>query len=243
MKGYTKEQVKKFVEESESISDVLVKIGYAKSGAAFRQFLKFSKDNNIDVSKLLLPKKSKGGGGIRTAKSIEEVAVENSTFDRASLKAKILKLGLKKYECEECGQPPMWRGKEIHLILDHINGINNDHRLENLRFLCPMCNATLDTHGGKNNRVYKSCEECGGKYYGVNDKFCSMKCSSKYIARLNKKDRKAIRPKFADLMIEIEETNFVAVGKKYGVTDNTIRKWVRYYEKYGDDSLQEDSEK
>lgn len=239
MKGYSKEKIQEIVKTSESISEVLVKIGYAKSGAAFKQFLKFSKDNDIDVSNLLLPKKKVTQ--VRVAKSIEEVAVENSTFDRASLKAKILKLGLKKYECEECGHPPLWRGKEIHLILDHINGVNNDHRLENLRFLCPMCNATLDTHGGKNNRIYKSCEECGGKYYGVNDKFCSMKCSSKYIAKLNKKDRKANRPKFADLMLQIEESSFAAVGRKYGVTDNTIRKWVKYYKKYGDDSLQEDS--
>jgi len=241
MKGYTKEQITEIVNTSESISDVLFKIGYAKSGAAFKQFLKFSKENSIDISKLLLPKKSTKGGKL-VAKSIEEVAVENSAFSRKCLKDKILKLGLKKYECEECGHPPMWRGKEIHLILDHINGVNNDHRLENLRFLCPMCNATLDTHGGKNNRIYKNCEECNEKYYGANERFCSMKCSSKYIARLNKKDRRANRPKFAQLMLEIEETSYLAVGKKYGVSDNAIRKWVKYYQKYGDDSLQENSE-
>jgi len=237
MKGYNKLQIEEFVKQSKTISEVLNKIGYAKSGAAFKQFLKYSKDNEIDISELLIPKKS-SFNGIPIAKTIEEVAVENSTFSRKNLRQKILKLGLKKYECEECGHPPVWRGKEIHLILDHINGINNDHRLENLRFLCPMCNATLDTHGGKNNRIYKCCEECGGKYYGVNDKFCSMKCSSKYIAKLNKKDRKAIRPKFSDLMFEIEQNGFAAVGRKYGVTDNTIRKWVKYYKKYGDDSLE-----
>jgi transposase-like protein len=30
--------------------------------------------------------------------------------------------------------------------------------------------------------------------------------------------------------------------KKYGVSDNAVRKWVKYYQKYGDDSLQENSE-
>jgi hypothetical protein len=38
----------------------------------------------------------------------------------------------------------------LSLILDHINGVNNDNRIENIRIVCPNCNATLDTHCGKN---------------------------------------------------------------------------------------------
>ncbi len=34
------------------------------------------------------------------------------------------------------------------LILDHVNGVSDDHRLENLRIVCPNCAATLDTHCG-----------------------------------------------------------------------------------------------
>jgi transposase-like protein len=30
---------------------------------------------------------------------------------------------------------------------------------------------------------------------------------------------------------EIAETSYVAVGRKYGVSDNAIRKWVRQYER------------
>lgn len=42
--------------------------------------------------------------------------------------------------------------------------------------------------------------------------------------------RKVSRPPYNQLMEEIQKTNYVVVGKKYGVADNTIRKWVRYYE-------------
>ena len=35
---------------------------------------------------------------------------------------------------------------------NHINGINNDHRLENLRFLCPNCHSQTSTYAGKNKR-------------------------------------------------------------------------------------------
>ena len=56
------------------------------------------------------------------------------------------KEGLKNKKCELCGQNEEWKGKHMSLILDHINGINDDNKLENLRIVCPNCNATLETH-------------------------------------------------------------------------------------------------
>ena len=47
------------------------------------------------------------------------------------------------------------------------------------------------------------------------------------------KRRKVDRPEYAVLIKEISESGFVSVGKKYGVSDNAIRKWVKFYEKYG----------
>lgn len=46
----------------------------------------------------------------------------------------------------------------------------------------------------------------------------------------NIKQRKVERPTYKKLMKEIRETNYCAVGRKYGVSDNAIRKWVKYYE-------------
>lgn len=46
-----------------------------------------------------------------------------------------------------------WQGKPMPLILDHINGINNDNRLENLRFVCSNCDSQLPTYKSK-NRTY-----------------------------------------------------------------------------------------
>jgi hypothetical protein len=232
MKDFTKEKVEELVINSETISEVLTKMDYAKSSDAYKVFIKFAKNNNIDISKLLIRKKETS---FKKKVELSEAMVENSTFSRVHLKGKLIRAGIKKEECEECGQGRLWRGREMHLILDHINGVNNDNRLENLRLLCPNCNATLDTHGGKKLRKYKTCEECKGQYHGINDKFCTMKCSSKYIARINKRARKAERPKFEDLMLEIEETSFSAVGRKYGVSDNAIRKWIKNYQKNGNE--------
>ena len=66
------------------------------------------------------------------------------------LKKRLYIEGLKKRECELCGQGEEWKGKKMSLILDHINGVHDDNRLINLRIVCPNCNATLETHAGKN---------------------------------------------------------------------------------------------
>ena len=43
--------------------------------------------------------------------------------------------------------------------------------------------------------------------------------------------RKVERPPYEKLMAEIEATSYLAVGRRYGVSDNAVRKWVRFYER------------
>jgi very-short-patch-repair endonuclease len=43
--------------------------------------------------------------------------------------------------------------------------------------------------------------------------------------------RIVIRPPYNQLLKEISDTNYSAVGRKYGVSDNSIRKWIKMYEK------------
>jgi Zn finger protein HypA/HybF involved in hydrogenase expression len=68
---------------------------------------------------------------------------------RASVRKQIIKDNLIEYKCNECGIND-WNGKKLSLHLDHINGHNWDHRLENLQFLCPNCHSQTDTYTGKN---------------------------------------------------------------------------------------------
>jgi hypothetical protein len=75
-----------------------------------------------------------------------------------------------------------------------------------LRIVCPNCNATLDTHAGKN--IKKKIKVDGRKL-----------------------KRKVERPPYEQLKIEIRELGYVGTGKKYGVSDNAIRKWEILYRK------------
>lgn len=53
------------------------------------------------------------------------------------------------YACDCCGISD-WNGKEITLQVDHINGLANDNRLENLRLICPNCHSQSNTFSGRN---------------------------------------------------------------------------------------------
>ena len=124
------------------------------------------------------------------------------------------------------------------LILDHINGVATDNRLENLQIVCPNCAATLDTHCGRNlprHDVEVECGRCGKPFVPLRpeQRYCSRTCGTRYprVPGPRLASRKVERPPYEQLVREIRETSYVAVGRRYGVSDNAIRKWIRAYER------------
>jgi hypothetical protein len=83
----------------------------------------------------------------------EEVFVENSDYARHHIKRRVIEQSLIPYKCFGCDNKGEWMGNPLPLILDHINGVNNDNRIENLRFACSNCDSQLDTY--KNRRGNK----------------------------------------------------------------------------------------
>ncbi len=166
---------------------------------------------------------------------LEEVLVEGSTYSRGLLKQRLYSTGLKERHCELCGQGEDWRGRRMALILDHVNGVANDNRLENLQIVCPNCAATLDTHCGKNVNINRLCVRCDVSFRpaGRDQRYCSHSCGGRSEASRMAQvaARKVERPPYAQLVQEIEASSYVAVGRRYGVSDNAIRKWIRAYER------------
>jgi hypothetical protein len=83
--------------------------------------------------------------------TLEMIFCENSTYVTSGLLRVILRHGLRERRCEWCKKTE-WLGQPIPIEVDHANGINNDHRLENLRLLCPNCHALTPTWRGRANR-------------------------------------------------------------------------------------------
>lgn len=76
---------------------------------------------------------------------------EHPTYQTHKLRLRLFKTGVKEQRCEICSTSH-WNGQQLSLILDHINGINDDHRLENLRIVCPNCDSLLPTFCGRNKK-------------------------------------------------------------------------------------------
>jgi hypothetical protein len=170
--------------------------------------------------------------------ALERILVEGSTYSRFHLKARLFKHGLKARKCELCGQGEIWQGRRMSLILDHRNGIADDNRLANLRIVCPNCAATLDTHCGRQNRLERDLRRCPHCRQGFLPAYGSQAYCSRHCALRRKRDvrprpgaRKVERPPHNHLVREIRTLGFAATGRRYGVSDNAVRKWLRAYER------------
>ena len=71
---------------------------------------------------------------------------------RRHVKVRLLKAQLLQNRCQVCGLDE-WLGQPLNMHLDHVNGARDDHRLENLRMLCPNCHSQTPTYGGRNARL------------------------------------------------------------------------------------------
>jgi uncharacterized protein with PIN domain len=139
---YKSDDFDKIVKESKNLVDICRNLNLGLTGGNRNTIKKWIKIKNLDTSHFFIERKN-------TIK-VKDIFVENSTSDRRVIKDKLYRENIKERRCEMCGQDEYWLGKKISLILDHINGVNDDNRLENLRILCPNCNSTLDTNAGRN---------------------------------------------------------------------------------------------
>lgn len=71
---------------------------------------------------------------------------------RTNIKKRLLRVGSLKNRCDACGLTE-WLGERLTIQIDHINGNPSDHRLENLRMLCPNCHSQTPTYGRRNAKL------------------------------------------------------------------------------------------
>lgn len=222
------EVIQKYLDGSSSMAEICRKLGLSGNGRSSTILNRRIRDSDeFDLEKyeknksIALFNTRKG----KSRKNLDDVLIENSLYTNTSrLKSHMLRLNLICNKCDKCGLSPEWEGEPLVLVLDHINGVNNDHRLENLRLLCPNCNSQQETF-------------CRGKYV-INKKNRCIDCE-KEISRSSTYCRSCAGKKFSkhkvehptkeELIKDILEMPIKKVGDKYGVSDNSIRNWAEKY--------------
>lgn len=153
---WTEEALRTAVTESTSMRSCLKRLQLKPTGGNYKSIQSHIDRLNLDTSHWT----GQGwlaGTNIRTGpiRELDEILIKDSTYtNTSSLKRRLVETGLLTYECVICGIWE-WNEKPLVLQLDHINGINNDHRLENLQLICPNCDSQQDTFRGRNKNAQK----------------------------------------------------------------------------------------
>lgn len=146
----SKSEFESLIKSCHNIKEVLFKLNLSAVGNSWAYSLVKKRMSELGLSGEDFIGKSIMISAIKqNKKDNKEVFIEHSSTSRNVARRKIIADNLIEYKCSCCGISE-WNGKPLSLELDHINGINDDHRLNNLRFLCPNCHSQTETYGSRN---------------------------------------------------------------------------------------------
>lgn len=160
---------------------------------------------NIDFSHFL--GKAHNLGKIFIKKDAKEYFFLGSKISSHHLKKRLIRDGYKKENCERCGISE-WQGSPVVLELDHIDSNPNNNVIENLQILCPNCHA-LETKERRNHKKKKVID-------------------ARKVYKPRIKIRKVVRPDLNEILFNVRKNGFSKTGRMYGVSDNCIRKWIKW---------------
>lgn len=150
-RGLTREHVIAVCEQSLTMGEAAAKLGMRYT--TFKRY----------ATELDCWQPNQGGAGTRKASTsphtLEEILAGNvPTYGYGRLKQRLLRAGIKENRCEKCGISE-WNGEPITIELDHADGNRYNHKLENLRMLCPNCHSQTPSYRGRNKNAYAGVAE------------------------------------------------------------------------------------
>lgn len=165
-KRWDVDEISKIVADSFSYSECKRKMNF-HGGNVIGRLKKFCKDNSIDTSHFYRYNINRP----------ENIGLRHSMDDYLSNRVKIFSNRLRKYlirdglkpnYCEICGTK-QWLGEPIDVELHHLDGNNQNNRIENLLILCSNCH-TFHTRRNKNKKMDVDIDDKDKKENGESEK-------------------------------------------------------------------------
>jgi 5-methylcytosine-specific restriction endonuclease McrA len=228
---WTEEDLRKVVPLANSVSDVLKRLGLCVTGSNPQTIRSYILRLSLDTTHFV-----QGGqvlGPLSNRKSLTEKDILSlGSHVRSSKVAKYIRdNNLLPYQCSECGVVGSYNGKPLTLQLDHRNGIRDDNRPHNLRWLCPNCHSQTGNFAGRavRNRglVVACCLQCGREFQtrkkargSLLSNYCSTPCRLKG----SKHSEKGKWPGLGELKKMVWAVPVTEAAKLIGVSGRAVKK-------------------
>jgi len=148
--AYTINQLKQAVQNAECYSDVCRSLKLTICTFNIKRIKSLCNTHQISTAHFNPKRTFRRGKATRWthATFIER----GNEITRAMLRPTLIRLGHYTHQCAICKISDVWNGTPLTLEVDHINGICEDNRLENLRWLCPNCHSQTPTYRSRTAR-------------------------------------------------------------------------------------------
>lgn len=114
---------------------------------------------------------------------------------------------------EKLMKRPLNKDEHVH----HLDLDKSNNHPSNLLVLLASQHTKLHSFLKHGSKTYSKCVECGAD---TDYTYCSRGCNEKSKRKVKNRPSK-------DELLELLKTNsFLSVGRKFGVSDNAIRKWL-----------------
>ena len=177
----------------------------------------------------------------RQALTVDQIFREHSPVVSTKLRVHVLKHNLIPYVCRECRNAGTHNGKPLTLQLDHINGVHDDARVDNLRFLCPNCHTQTPTYARRKSTEHRHsqrqtvevpCDECGAIVVRRKSQHRHLKQNGSRTLCLQCNRDKPFQRK-ADWNLVVAEFKITGscqgTGRKFGISGTTVKKIIERF--------------
>ena len=152
----SKENFAVLCKKSKSLAEIIRVFGIGAEAGNYKTIKARIMEDEIDISHIQLGLRSNDGRRFEIKYNHDTIvkAINNGKIKLSSdVKRQVIRWNLLPYnQCSICGLKDAWNGIKLSFQIDHINGNHYDHRLSNLRFVCPNCHSQTPTFSGKKTK-------------------------------------------------------------------------------------------